>query len=108
MDRVCQALSCTNAVKNFDLCFRKEGGGVMLQITRGTCPFKQVLSQNVPLGLWPRILAKANTWTLEDSHSPLDYVFLLAKEKNDVMFRAAAAQQRRTKKLSGRKRKRDS
>jgi len=109
MDRVCQALSRTDAAKNFDLFFRKKeraaNGYEELQIVRRTCPFKLALSQNIPLNQWSSILSTAGTCTLVDSHGPLDFVFLLAKEKNDVLFRDAAMR-RTMKKLSGRKRKR--
>lgn len=89
MDHVQRALLNTLSLKTFDLFFKR---GIhqcreqpMLRLERST-PFKQVLSQNVPLAVWPLILSKANRTTNFESHSCLDFMYFLLKEKNDVLL----------------------
>jgi hypothetical protein len=89
-DRILHALLRTTAGKDFEVCFRKStainsAGHVSLNKKR-TNPFKHLLPQNIPLGLWPRVLAKADNWDKEDSHSSLDFLFFLMREKNDVLL----------------------
>jgi hypothetical protein len=81
------ALKYTEAVRDFDLCFsvcEEEQNVTTLKLERN-CRWKQVLSQNVRLALWPRILAKTKTWNTT-SHSSLDALFFLTKEKSDVLL----------------------
>lgn len=56
-----------------------------LEVKRNT-PWKSLVPQDVPLSLWPRILVKANTWRSQTSHSHLDALFFLMREKNDVLL----------------------
>ena len=91
MDRLWSALLGTSAAKNFDFGFCEAYTGVgakrlVLMRTRETIPWKSLLSQDISLGLWPRILAKTNDCCTEASHSSLDAVFFLTKEKCDVLL----------------------
>lgn len=84
---VWNALLLTLPVQNFDLVFhRLENSSVAFLALNRNAPWKPLLSRNVSLALWPLILAKANTWTKEHSHGPLDALFFLLREKNDVLF----------------------
>jgi hypothetical protein len=92
LDKVRTFLALVPAVQNFDLCVREGQGGtaVALALGRGN-PWKPLLSKNIPLALWPRILAKANAWNRHFSnhyvsHGPLDALFFLMREKNDVLL----------------------
>ena len=88
MDAVCHALSRTTAVKNSNVSFRRtetQGGSQDLTLVRD-CWWKSVLPQSIPLNLWPVILAKANSWENETSHRPLDILYFLMREKNDVFL----------------------
>ena len=60
IDRVHLAPSWTDAVKSFVLCFHSnESAGLLISRKN---PWKLLLSiDNVPFGLWPRILAKRST-----------------------------------------------
>lgn len=85
-----QRKSRQKGLKNFDLFFRRYynddyKGRWWTKLERST-PFNQVLPLGILLGLWPWTLARANKTTLFDSHSSLDFVFFLLKEKNDVFF----------------------
>jgi hypothetical protein len=41
---------------------------------------------DIPLTLWPCILKDADDWTKEDSHSHLDILNFLVKEKNSILL----------------------
>jgi hypothetical protein len=85
--KVEHALMSMDPIKNFDLCFRiREGERFRELILNRNAPWKPLLSQTVPLALWPRILAKTNAWKDEASHSPLDALYFLLCEKNDVLL----------------------
>jgi hypothetical protein len=82
----------TPTVQNFDVCIRKgrKGYTVALELCR---EWKPLLTKNITPALWPLILAKANTWhqrlsyrLLRVSHSELDALFLLVREKNDALL----------------------
>lgn len=82
-----QQMSC---VKNFDLClkvqeFASAPNSLGFELVRDA-PWKPLLSQDVPLSYWPRIMAKANGWNKMTSHQPIDVLFFLLKEKNDVLL----------------------
>jgi hypothetical protein len=87
LGKIGSALLHTEAVKSFDLCFRERefANGLVLTCHR-TAPWKPLLSKDIPLALWPYILAKTNTWDKETSHQPLDALFFLVKEKCDVLL----------------------
>jgi hypothetical protein len=90
MDNVQRSLLQSNKIKNNDLFFkrtfrpgrRRKGAFKLVR----TSPFKSLLSQNVPLNYWPRILTRADTWNEVDSHSSHDFLFFLIREKNDVLL----------------------
>lgn len=105
-DRIRHAISRTNAAKNFDLTFhheqhRENDDMTVIKLHR-TNPWKPLLPQNIPLALWSSILAKTNTWNEVTSHTSVDALFFLAREKCDLLFCNTG-----TKQLSGRKRKRE-
>lgn len=81
------ALIRTGAARDFDLCFSvsKEEQNVATLTVERNCHCKQVCSQNVPLALWPRILAKTKTWNTT-SRSSLDALFFLTREKSNVLL----------------------
>ena len=91
-----QSLLRTPAVKNFDLSFQAgpsiTGNSLILDIFRSdsphpdaSIPWKQVLPLDLPLNVWPLVLEEANKWN-QTSHSSLDAVFLLLKEKSNVLL----------------------
>lgn len=90
-DQLHRVLSSTVAVKNFDLTFhvRSKTRSVSLILDR-VSPWKEILPQDLPLALWPHVLAKANSWNQQTgfrySHSSLDALFFLIREKNDVLL----------------------
>lgn len=86
--KVQKALMNTDAAKNFELCFRSYGEGRTYRsyLLQRDAPWKPLLSRDIPLALWPRILAKTNTWNRHVSHAPLDALFFLTKEKCDVLL----------------------
>lgn len=103
-----EALLQTSAVKSFDVCFHFDNNRLMVFRLNKNVVWKQLLSQNVPLSLWPLVLAKANAWTQATSHSSLDAVFFLLKEKNDVLIQPQWSRrlpQNQTTRRRGRKRK---
>jgi len=86
-DKVCNALMSTDKLRQFDLCFWRTTmveQSIRLQLERNA-PWKPLLCQEVPLNYWPKILAKTNSWC-QTSHHPCDALFLLIKEKNDVLL----------------------
>jgi len=89
MGLVHHALLCTKSVKNFDLCCQQfdddEGVSTNLEMCR-VIPWKRVLSQNIQLELWPWILAKTSNCYEDASHTSLDALFFLMREKNDVLL----------------------
>ena len=88
MERVCHALLCTPALRNSNVCFRRSElpqGQQKLELIR-ECWWKNVLPQDFSLNIWPLLLAKAGRWKKETSHSPLDILFFLTREKNDLLL----------------------
>jgi hypothetical protein len=89
LGKVRASLALAPIVQNFDLCVHErenETDDVLVLFFCRDIPWKPLLSQNMPLSLWPHILCKANTWNHYVSHSPLDALFFLMKEKNDVLL----------------------
>jgi len=85
------ALVSTEAIQNFDLCFRRvrpnENGNVVAFVLNRRARWSQLLPQDaVPLNFWPVILAETNAWSREASHGPLDFLFFLMKEKKDELL----------------------
>jgi hypothetical protein len=102
MGQLCRDLSCTEAVRNFDLCFRRidlNDSFKQLRLDR-TIPWKPLLSQQIRLDYWPSILAKANRWDRYDSHSSLDALYFLIKEKNPVLLQNVRRRRIRKRKRS--------
>lgn len=92
MDQVCRALSGTDAVKKFELSFRRRTGtdlgegGEDLVITR-TTPWKRLLAfDDLPLKVWSLIPFETRAWNGQTSHSSLDALFLLMREKSAVLL----------------------
>jgi hypothetical protein len=87
IDQIRTFLLQTEVVREFDLCFYREekAGVVKLCLDRDT-PWKPILSKNVPLALWPLILASTKDLLPDNSHQTEDVLFFLIKEKNDVLF----------------------
>lgn len=89
VDYLCRALLQTEAVKSMELGFvTTEKGNAIVSFHR-QLPFRRFLSQRVPAGLWPRILAKADMWNEQTSHSSLDALFFLVKEQHVELLRNA-------------------
>lgn len=102
MGQLCRDLSCTEAVRNFDLCFRRidvNDSYKRLRLDR-TIPWKPLLSQQIRLDYWPSILAKANRWDRYTSHSSLDALYFLIKEKNPVLLQNVRRRRIRKRKRS--------
>lgn len=98
-DQIGKALLQTPAVKNFDLCYHVEATSYCadtfrMAILRNNSPYrklaipwKPLLALDLPLSLWPLVLEKANLWKKQQaSHSALDALFFLMKEKCDVLL----------------------
>lgn len=93
LDQVQSSLLLTDKVKSFDLFFKRLSGvtsfGTHFEMFKLACtisPFKRLLPNPTPLNYWPRILKKADTWKRVDSHSPLDFLLCMIREKNDVLL----------------------
>lgn len=88
-DGIRKILMGSQAARNLELCYQEEGEAdtdrVKLTLCRGS-QWRRVLSQTIPLSLWPHILAKANTWEQQTSHNSLDALFFLVREKSDVLL----------------------
>jgi len=99
-DYLNRALLRTEAVQNMELCFSMVDNGASETIFTlcRQCPFRLCLPQNIPLTLWPRILANANSWNQQTSHSSLDAIFFLVKEKNDELLQNAKLRRIRKRK----------
>jgi hypothetical protein len=87
LEKVRSSLVLTPTVQNFDVCVREneDERSALLFLDRNV-PWKPLLSKDIPLALWARILAKANTWNQYVSHTPLDALYFLIREKNDVLL----------------------
>jgi hypothetical protein len=84
---LCSSLVRTEAALNFEVCFHREEGAEQSKLfLNRDAPWKSLLSDNIPLSLWPLILARTNVLTEEDSRRPLDIIHFLTKEKNDVLL----------------------
>lgn len=77
------AFSHTLPVRNFDISFS--------HIDMDGCPgikvnrkWKPLLTANVPLALWPKILEKAHV-SSETSHGPAGILFYILREKPDLV-----------------------
>lgn len=82
------ALFHTQAVRGLDLCYRKTQETLVTLVVslNRRLPWKPLLSQNIQPALWPRILAMSILLKEETSHSPVDALYLLIKEKSDVLL----------------------
>jgi hypothetical protein len=77
-----KALSLTTPITNVDFAFSTTANTKKcLKINR---KWKPLLSANIPLGLWPRILQKAHA-SPEASHGPEGILFFLLREKADFI-----------------------
>lgn len=94
--RLRRALNGTEPAQKFDVCIRQRhvpnrGLDPIIDICRNCC-WRRLLSQEVPLNYWPKILAKSNQCTSLSSngkiagHKPRDVVYFLLKEKNGVLL----------------------
>lgn len=81
------ALIRTEAVKNSDMIVRHTKVESESKITfRRQCWWKDLLQRNdIPLNLWPCILKDADNWSRESSHSHLDILNFLVREKNILL-----------------------
>lgn len=89
VDKMQQSLLQSAPINSFDLFFQKrfDQKESTWELHFGKrSKFKQLLPKNVPLGLWPLILARANSYHHYDSHSSLDLLYYLIKEKHDVLL----------------------
>lgn len=92
VDGIQQALLRTNAVRNFDMAFRRitearhHGEAIRFELSRSNTWKVLLADDNVPLNFWPAVLAKADAWKHQTSHSHLDALFYLVREKNDVLL----------------------
>jgi hypothetical protein len=90
-DKVRDSLALAPVMQNFNLFIRESESerSTFFWLNRAV-PWRPLLSKNIPLALWPRILAKANAWNRHSkhyvSHGPLDALFFLMREKNDVLL----------------------
>jgi len=82
---LCHSLSKTDAVMNFDLSFRELHEHTLL-FDRNPWWKRLLANDNIPLNLWPSILKKADTWKQDTSHSHLDILNYLIKEKSSVLL----------------------
>jgi hypothetical protein len=78
------ALSLTTPVRNLDFTLSHVGdeSDLLFKINRR---WKPLLRTNVPLGLWPHILEKAHVSPETCIHGPEGILFLLLREKADLI-----------------------
>lgn len=102
-DRVYNALCGTDAVNTSNLVIRrrKKATGDVFRFRR-QCWWKELLSRDdVSLELWPCILKDADDWTSEDSHSHLDILNFLVKEKSTILLQNVGRRRSRKRKRYG-------
>lgn len=75
------ALRHHHAIRNLDVSCRVNDQG-NLRFDRNAWWKRLLAMDDIPLNLWPWILKKADTWTVETSQSHLDILYFLIKEKN--------------------------
>lgn len=91
MDEVQHTLLQCSAVKSFDLLFHRyeddeSEADASLRLAR-TTPWKNILAcSDVPLALWPYILESTKDCYENASHSSLDALFFLVREKSPVLL----------------------
>lgn len=105
VDETLEALRKTSAYKSFDLGFCQQehpaGGGDVLKFTRPS-PWKSLLSNDIPLNVWPLILSETKAWNgNEKSHKTRDILFFLLKEKSDVLLQNVKRRRIRKRKRYG-------
>lgn len=104
VDELCHALSHKFAVRNFDLLFRKHtpfDGAEALSFSRGREWKRLVADDSIALSKWPYLLNAADNWHEEDSHSHLDFLFYLMREKNPVLLQNVRRRRIRKRKRYG-------
>lgn len=99
LNSVREALGKKASVRNFDLTFRdyvsSNGDTAYLKINRNV-KWKTLMNRDdIPLELWSLILQEANEWTEQTSHSSLDALYFLVREKNGILLQNVKKRKRR-------------
>lgn len=84
----------TEEVKESDFRFRRNvlrtrARGMMSSMIfriKRECWWKDILSQEISMNLWPLVLEKAGKSKMETSHSHLDILNFLVREKNGILL----------------------
>lgn len=89
---VCRELLQSPQVRDSNLSFRKSSDPyndvTEIRLIRD-CWWRSALPLDINPSLWPLILAKADSWHKESSHSSIDILHFLMKEKCDVLCQNA-------------------
>lgn len=91
------ALSRSTAVRDFDLSVMLAANGNGLLFERPSW-WKMTLPLNIPLNLWSYVLKNADSYIGSVTHSSLDILYLLVKEKCDVLLQNARKRRIRKRK----------
>ena len=120
-DRIQSELNRSRAFQESELTYTCKSVGTdykMLSLIR-KCWWKDVLPLDIPLALWPRVLAKSGHQsrgndTISHAHTPTDIMYFFVKEKCDTLFQCVRDAPNKKKnavlkqaQLSGQKRRRD-
>ena len=101
-----RALGQTPAIRNLDISFRtsysNDDGYDSLILNRHPW-WKRHLGDmdTLPTKLLPLVLEKADTWKCDTSHSHLDVLFFLLKEKNPILLQNVRRRRIRKRKRYG-------
>ena len=86
-------------------CFRSESSESTTLVIRRNHWWKRLMAMDHQfdgrLSLWPHILKKADTWKRETSHSHLDVLYHLLKEKHTVVLQNVRRRRIRKRKRYG-------
>lgn len=84
LDDMFRSLSRAEAVRRSDVTIRRMPcGGFRFY---RWCWWKAILPYSIPLNFWPHILKKAHTYQNSATHSGMDVLYFLVKEKHTVLL----------------------
>ena len=87
--------------QNLSITFRTEGQDNALFFYRNPWWKRLLAMDDLPPSLWPLLLEKADTWKREASHSNLDVLYYLLKEKNSELLQNVRRRRIRKRKRYG-------
>ena len=96
-----RALCQHPVIQNFDISFRAEDQDDVLIFDRNPWWKRLLAMDDLPLNLWPLLLEKADNWKRDASHSNLDVLYFLLREKNTELLQNVRRRRIRKRKRCG-------